>query len=302
MKHESPWRTVLTLDAQRRPTQGSEQALRDAVRGGADLRVFTEFWHDEHIDTKSKEHEKIQETMDFRVTYLLDDRWAAGILTLRQPIDLPNGFGPRPSMSFFLYNEDATQAVARPYLDGGPAHRNLGPSPVDDHRDMPKYHQLDSFDAGTNGPSQNFVYDFDVYKWRVREQWREVFSNDASGKVIGGSIDALAEAFAAGSEVKVAVRGLCADLAPAGTTPVDHEVFVLLGSCYYYTRRRLFMAAANPVVRVRPAIPLRYASGNWDFGWFFPRTDGHVATMWYDPYTLRPRRGETRCAMRWFVQ
>jgi hypothetical protein len=167
---------------------------------------------------------------------------------------------------------------------------------------MPKYHQFDSFDGGTNAPSQNFVYDFDVYKFRVRDQWREVYANDADGRAMGGSIDALAEAFAAGSEVKVAVRGLCDDLVPGGEKPVDHEVIVLLGSCYYYTQRKQFMAAANPVVRIRPAVPLRYASGNWDFGWFMPRSDGHVATTWYDPYTLRPRHGQTRCAMRWFVE
>ena len=74
-------------------------------------------------------------------------------MTLRQPVDLPDGFGPRPSMSFFLYNQDGQQAIARPYLDGAPAAGTLGPAPIDDHSDMPRYHQQDSWDASTNAPS-----------------------------------------------------------------------------------------------------------------------------------------------------
>jgi hypothetical protein len=46
---------------------------------------------------------------EFRVTYLLDDSWSAGIMTLRQPVELPEGFGPRPSLSCFLYNQDGSQ-------------------------------------------------------------------------------------------------------------------------------------------------------------------------------------------------
>ncbi|GDY08914.1 MAG: hypothetical protein DWI21_13325 [Planctomycetota bacterium] len=33
---------------------------------------------------------------------------------------------------------------------------------------MPKYHVLDSWDAGTNAASQNFVYNFDRFRYRYR--------------------------------------------------------------------------------------------------------------------------------------
>src|SRR5207249_2814766 len=151
------WRLVLTLDRDRRPIGGSPQELRRAIRAGADLRIYSEFYHDEHIDTDSDNHELIQESMDMRATYLIDDRWVAGMLTLRQPVQLPDGFGPRPSLSLFLYNEDGSQAIARPYLDGGPISGAPGPSPPVDHARMPKYHEFDRWDDGTNAPSSNFI-------------------------------------------------------------------------------------------------------------------------------------------------
>jgi len=98
------WQSALVLDRGRKPVGGSTRKLADAIRRGADLRIYTEFRHNEHIDTNSTNPELIQEVADFRVTYLLEERWVAGIINLRQPIELPDGFGPRPSMSFFLYN------------------------------------------------------------------------------------------------------------------------------------------------------------------------------------------------------
>jgi hypothetical protein len=166
---------------------------------------------------------------------------------------------------------------------------------------MPRYHQLDGWDAGTNAPSSNFVYDFDLYQFWVNDRWREVLAHAADGTVIGGSVEALAEAFAQGRPVKLGIRGLCADLAEDPAAASEHEVFVHAGSCYYYSRRRLFMTGTHPLVRVRPAIPLRYASSGWDFGWLMARTDGHVARWLCDPYTLRFHRSAARYAMRWFV-
>ena len=116
--HMNKWTCVLEQNHQRQQVAGSETALREAIRAGADLRVGTGFLHNEHIDTTSDCSELIREVMDFRVTYLLDDRWVAGIETLRMPIALPDGFGPRASMSFFIYNQDGHQAIARPHLDG----------------------------------------------------------------------------------------------------------------------------------------------------------------------------------------
>jgi hypothetical protein len=299
---KNDWQCVLVLDRERKPVSGSPEALSAAIRRGADLRINTEFRHNEHIDTKSSNPELIQEVADFRVTYLLEDRWVAGMINLRMPIALPTGFGDRPSMSFFMYNQDGRQAIARPHLDGKKPTGEPGPSPLDDHSDMPKYHQLDSWDGDTNAPSSNFIYDFETFRFWVCDDWQEVFSHKADGKVLGGSIDALGREFALGREVKVGITGLCADMAENPASATSHEVFVQCGSCYYYTVRKQFMAASQPVVRVKPAIPLLYRSKGWDFGWLMPRSDGHVARWLVNPYTLKFAQSEGRYAIRWFVR
>jgi hypothetical protein len=290
----------LTLNSDRTVRSGSFAALANAIGRAADLRIATEFRHNEHIDTASDDPELVREVAEFRVTYLLDNRWAAGIMTLRQPVSLPDGFGPRPSMSFFLYNQDGQQAIARPYLDGTPAIGQAGRSPLDDHSDMPRYHQQDSWDAGTNAPSGNFVYDFDIYQFWVYDGWREMLAHAADGTALVGSVEVLAEAFECGYEIKLGIRGLCADLAEDPAAALDHEVFVHAGSCYYYTGRKLFITGTHPLVRVRPAIPLRYVSRGWDFGWLMARTDGHLALWLCDPYTLTFHKSAGRYAIRWF--
>tara|TARA_B100000809_G_scaffold250401_1_gene282825 strand:- start:544 stop:1446 length:903 start_codon:yes stop_codon:yes gene_type:complete len=297
----STWKTVLTLNTQREIDAGDTAALASAIRAGADLRIGTAFRHNEHIDGTSDCNELIREVMDFRITYLLEDRWVAGIENLRVPIQLPDGFGPRESMSFFLYNQDAYQAIARPFLDERPATGEPGVSPLTDWSVTPKYHELENFDAETNAPSSNFIYDFEYYHYKVRSNWTEMLSHEADGSVTGGSIEDLSEAFRAGAEVKIALRNLCTDLAADPDDAPDHEVFVHMGACYYYTDRRLLIASANPVVRTRPSIPLGYSSRSWDFGWLSPRTDGHVARWLCDPYTFKFRRDAQRYAMRWFV-
>ncbi|MEE3365288.1 MAG: hypothetical protein VX304_06550 [Planctomycetota bacterium] len=294
------WTQVLELDAQRHVVSGETDALVAAVRSGADLRIGTGFRHNEHIDTSSEREELIREVMDFRVTYLLEDRWVAGIENLRMPIALPDGFGPRESMSFFLYNQDGHQAIARPFQDGAAPTGGPGVSAPNPWPDMPKYHELDAFDTETNAPSSNFIYDFEYFRYFVGADWVEVLSHESDGSVTSGSIDRLADAFAAGAEIKVAIRGLCADLEDSSSS-VDHEVFVHLGACYYYTEEKRLMAAAHPVVRTRPATPLGYGTESWDFGWLMPRTDGFVAGWLVDPHTLQFRREDRRYAIRWFV-
>jgi hypothetical protein len=291
----------LTLNGDRSLRAGSYAALADAIRRGADLRIATAFRHNEHIDPGSDSAELVQEVAEFRVTYLIDDSWSAGIMTLRQPVELPEGFGPRPSMSCFLYNQDGTQAIARPYLDGAPAPGEIGPSPLDDHSAMPRYHQYDSWDAGTNAPSSNFVYDFDHYSFLVDDRWHELLSHAADGTPLSGSVADLADAFAQGRPVKLGISGLCADLAEPHAAAPRHELFIHAGSCYYYTERRLFMTGTHPLVRVRPAIPLAYRSRGWDFGWLMARTDGQVARWLCDPYTLTFQKSVGQYAIRWFV-
>ena len=296
------WTSVLELDSHRSITSGSPAALCDAIRRAADLRIHTDFAYNEHVDVRSEQTEIVHEVSDFRVTYLVEDRWTAGIMSLRMPILPPEGFGPRASMSFFMYNQDGQQAIARPYLDGTPAEGQRGPSPAGAHPEMPKYRALDNWDADTNAPSTNFIYDFDLYRYSVADDWEEVFSHTAEGATLFGSLESLAEAFTEGREVKVGIRGLCADLVDDPNAAPDHTVFVQTGPGYYCTERKLFCAGSQPVVRVRPGIPMRYTSGGWDFGWLMPRTDGFVDRWLCDPYTLRFHKSPGRYAIRWFVR
>lgn len=294
------WTDVLTLNSDRTTRTGSAEALNAAIGRGADLRILTEFRHNEHIDTGSDSDELVREVCDFQVVHHIDSRWVAGIMSLRQPVTLPDRFGPRPSLSLFLYNQDGEQGIARPYLDGVCSAPEPGKT-IPDRSDMPRYHQHDNWDESTNAPCHNFVYDFDLFRYFVRDEWHEVLAHDEHGRVRRGSVEALSDAFARGCQVKAALGGLCRDLDDRSDTP-EHEVFVQAGSCYDYTRQRLFIAGTNPLVRVRPAIPLRYGSRNWDYGWCIARTDGHVAYRAVDPHSLAMRDRETRCAIRWFVR
>jgi hypothetical protein len=295
----SQWRCALELSSERGIVGGSEAALVDAIRNGSDLRIYTEFAHNEHIDPTSGRAELIQEVAEFGVTYLIEGVWVAGIMSQRQPIELPSGFGPRPSLSFFLYNQDGQQAIARPFLDGvQPVGMPGIASPVSPPG-MPKYHTLDSWDDKTNSPSSNFMYDFETFRFNVCNRWTEVFSHDATGAVKSGSRDALCDAFASGCAVKVGVRELCSDM--VGGSAMSHEIFVNVGSCYYYTEEKLFIGGSHPLIRVNPAIPLRYESMGWDFGWLMLRTDGHTVYRRCDPYSLVFNDMEKRCSLRWFI-
>ena len=295
------WTKALELNQDRSIATGSEKALADALRRGADLRIGTQFLHGEHIDPGSDSDEMVEEVAEFGITYLVEDRWSAGVMNLRQPVSLQPGFGPGSSMSFFMYNQNGEQAIARPYFDESAAGRAreaklTGPAPA-----MPKHHLIDHADDDSNAPSHNFVYDFEVFRYWVRDDWREVYSHTADGQS-SGSIDALEQAVIQGCEVKVGVRGLCADLAADGEPAPEHEVFVRTGSGYHYTDQRRLTVETHPLVRVRPGIPMRYASRGWDFGWIVCRTDGLVDRRLYDRYTLTCSDSQTQGAMRWFVR
>ena len=82
------------------------------------MRIRTEFKNNEHIDTGSDNAEAIQEVAEFAGTYLIEDRWVAGIMTPAPAHQPAGGFRLTPLMSFFLYNQDGRQAIARPFLDG----------------------------------------------------------------------------------------------------------------------------------------------------------------------------------------
>ena len=78
------WTCALELDADRIVVAGSEEGLGDAIRRGADLRIYTEFLHNEHIDVTSDDPERVREVAEFGVTYHLQSTpsqgWAAGIM------------------------------------------------------------------------------------------------------------------------------------------------------------------------------------------------------------------------------
>ena len=299
-------RCVLELDMQRNIIGGSAEYLKSVIKNAADLRIYTEFRHNEHIDTSSDNNQLIREVSDFPATYVIDDKWVAAMMTLRQPVTLPDRFGERPSMSFFMYNQDGLQACARPFLDGAGHTETKGYPPAEmfnggkDGNPMEYMHSISNFSNG-NAVSTNFIYDFYSYKFLARDEWTEVLSHDADGNVISGSAKALEEASMAGCEIKVGIKGICEGLFGA-TNTIDHEVFIQTGPHYYYTETGFMVAETRPFVRVIPEIPMTYKEQNWDFGWAIVRSDGHVAGLWYDPATLKYHKTYSKHAMRWFVR
>jgi len=309
------WTCAIELDPARRVTSGSQAELAAAIGRGADLRVYTEFRFEEHIAPGGDGHPEhdglIREVIDFRETILVEGRHTAAITTLRQPLEPPSGFnGTRPKMSYFLYQSDGRQACANVLLDHvgdapEPGVRGELPTPAD----MPKMHPEVLYDQGTTGPSRNFVYDMEVYRFFVRDDWQELLAIDADGHPIRGSVDAIEEAQIAGRELKIGIRGLAADLAgqpaAADAAPAvadDHEVFSLLGSGFFHTKMRLYDALTHPLVRVAPAIPLEYRSFGWDVAWVHVRTDGEATLRILDPYTRQFSDRPARFAMRWFAR
>ena len=298
----SQWKNILELNSKREIISGSEKAFCDAINRGSDLRIYTEFRHNEHIDTSSDDDDLIWEVSEFHETVLLENRWAAGIITQRQPVSLPDSFGPRSSMSFFLYNQNGQQAIARPYLDC------LSPKDVeeslnvDSHSQMPKYHKQTVWDEDTNAPSVNFIYDFGKFRYLVRDDWQEVYAHDKNGRPLSGSLKKLTEAFYAGSEIKAGINGLFEDLSGVGTIASEHEVFIQTGWGYYYNSKKLFISATHPLVKIKPAIPLLYESDGWNFGWLILRTDGACVERICNPYTLQFTDTNRRYGIRWFVR
>jgi hypothetical protein len=304
----SGWRTVLELAPDRSVVAGSKADLVDAIRHGADLRIYTEFLYEEHILPGGGHpiwNGPIREVIDFRETVLVEDSYAAAITTLRQPLEPPHGFnGTDPKMSFFMYTMVGEQALANLVLGSAPeqvvtpGRRTVEPTPTD----MPKMSDQEFFDVGTTGPSRNFVYDMETYRFIVRNEWQEVLAHDADGRVTAGSFDALEAAQIAGREIKVGVTDLGADLASPGTDAPPHEVFTLVGSGFLHVRAGIYVTLTHPLVRIAPRIPIRYRTGNWDLSWVFLRTDGQARIRRIDPYTRQWEDRPARFGCRWFVR
>jgi hypothetical protein len=304
----APWSIALELAPDRSVRAGSKAALASAIERGADLRVYTEFLFDEHIvpggNGDADLDGLIREVIDFRQTILVEGRHVAAITTQRQPLEPPFGFnGSEPKMSFFMYTGDGDQALANLVfagVDGAPApgERVVEPPPAD----MPKMGAQEFFDLGTSGPSRNFVYDMETYRYFVRDDWEEVLAAEADGTVTAGSFDALEAAQIAGREIKVGIRDLAAELGGPDGPAVGHEVFTPVGSGFLHTRPRVYAALTHPLVRVAAADPMRYASANWDVAWVFLRTDGQATVRRLDPYTRGWEDRPGRFACRWFAR
>jgi hypothetical protein len=307
MTHDNRWRCALELDNSENIASGSEALLCDAVRRGADLRVYTEFYFEEHIAPDvgmhdNREHDGlIQEVIDFRQTFLVDDRHTAGVTTTRQPLNPVLGFnGTKPRMSLFMYNMTGHQSCATLPLDphGTDAQQPGAYEVVPPPADMPKMSEAHAFDAATGCPSRNFIYHMEVYRFWVQDTWTQVLAHDEHGVALSGSWDDLADAHHGGREIKVAIAGLCRDL---GDGP-SAEVFTPLGSGFAHTTKRLYEAQTHPVVRVAPAVPMGYGSGCWDLSWVIVRTDGSAAVRSLDPYTQKFHDWTGRFPCRWFVR
>lgn len=305
----SPWKCALELRPDRSVAAGSFGALCDAVRRGADLRVYTEWTYEEHIapdlaNPDPRNNGLLQEIIDMRETMLVDDQYAAGITTLRQSILPFLGFNPSagPRTSYFMYGMDGQQSCAHVMLDDTQTTAQPGSSRVvSKPKVMPKMSEAEENDIGTLGPSRNFVYDFEVYRYFVRDDWTPILSHDEHGRVTAGSWDAFHGAHRQGREFKVGITDLCNDLAGSATR-LSHEVFTLLGSGWVHTALRHYEVLSHPLIRVTPTIPMKYRSKQWDVAWVFLRTDGHAYVRSLDPYTRKFRDWETRLACRWFVR
>jgi hypothetical protein len=294
------WTSVCEMNQQRQVTAGSTTALADAIRRGADLRSFTTFNWADHMGTFFPDQGLVEETMDWRICYLIEDRWVAAVMCLRYPANGGLGFGKDPSLSFFLYNQDGQFGIARPFFDKS---SDVPRNPL--FSDLvsgvqSSYRVIDAADQDTISPSHNATYEFGCYKWIVRDDWQELLSHDAEGRVLSGSLAKLTDAFREGCSIKVGVRDLCGDM--TGRNAMGHEVFIELGSMYNHKEQGFFSGESMPLVRVTPSIPVRYASGNWNCGWILPRTDGQVFHLVVDPYTRKCVETSGRKAIRWFAR
>ena len=283
------WALALESAPDRSVRAGSKADLAVAIGRGADLRVYTEFLFEEHIvpggNGDPSQDGVIREVIDFRETILVGDGHVGAITTQRQPLEPPFGFnGTQPRMSFFMYTSDGDQALAGLVFGGvegapAPGERVVEEPPAD----MPKMGPQEFFDVGTSGPSRNFVYDMETYRYFIRDDWEEILAHDADGRVTAGSFDALEAAQMAGREIKVGILDLAADLATrcrARPTPSSRRS----GRASSTPGRGCTPRSPTRSSGSRPRIRCATGSGDWDVAWVFLRTDGHAVVRSIEPY------------------
>lgn len=288
---------VLSLDADRQVVGGSTELLNGKIRAGADLRISTGFLHNEHIDPLSDDNQLVVETSTFAQTVLIDNRWSAYFMTLRQPVSLRDGFGRPHALSLFLYNQDGLQAMARLIMD---EEQDDTMNPVVDEADMKKMHTLNVLDRHKAGASKNFIYNFSFYDFVVTDCYDEVYANTEGGTCVLGNIDALGEAYRSGRGIKLAVKGL--SRAIWGTTEHEDEIYIHCGSSYYYTSDKLMITNTLPFVSVPADIPLNYKSESYRYCWLIARTDGRAEIRHYNVFDKKWETSATYLPIRWFAQ
>lgn len=289
------WKKILKLNENRDVMEGSSMEMTKKLLAGADLRIGTAFYHDEHIDPLSTDHQLVEETSDFPQTIVLDSSWSAGIMTYRQPVSLKGGFGPGAYLSLFMYNLNGQQALARLALDTA-----IGYSDDDKNNELEKMSVQSVFDPDSLSPSKNFIYDFEYYEYLVGDTYEEVYANDRDGNCSFGSMDELAKAYRSGNRIKISIKGLLSFL--HSQSQCMDEVFVQCGCSYYYTRERLMITNTNPFVSLPASIPLVYTSKNLNYCWAIAQSDGKVTLRSFDPFTQKWTTQDACFPIRWFVQ
>ena len=279
-------RPVGRRPARRRPSS-------TAIGRGADLRIYTEFLYEEHIlpgggDDRSgrpdpRGHRLPRDDPRRRTRTWPRSRPCASRWSRRTASTAPTRRCRSSCTRWTASRRWPTSCSAtRRRPSCRPGERTVEPTPAD----MPKMGDQEFFDVGTTGPSRNFVYDMETYRFIVRDEWQEVLAHDADGRVTAGSFAALEEAQIAGREIKVGIRDLGRRPRDGGDRRVAHEVV-------HARRVRLPPRPGRAVRHAHPsprpdragAIPLRYRSGNWDVAWVFLRTDGQAHVRRIDPYT-----------------
>ena len=286
---------VLELDSQRKIVSGSPERLNQCIAAGADIRIRTDFIHNEHIDPSSDDHQVVAETSTFPETVLIDGRWSACFMTLRQPIALPDGFGDPNSLSLFLYNQDGQQAMARLVLDQTGRQTTLW----DDGTDFPKMHTLSVQDIGTAGISKNFIYDFERFRFFAWNLYEELYAHSEEGAPVRGTVTDLEAAYGSGRPIKLAVSGLSRVL--WGETGHDDEIFLQGSSAYDYTADPLMISNSVPFVSVPADIPLVYRERGYRYCWLVARSDGKGTIRSYNPFDGRWITQQARLPIRWFA-
>jgi hypothetical protein len=288
---------VLSLNSKREIIYGSTSRLNEKIISGADLRICTGFLHNEHIDISSCDDQLINETSTFAQTVMIDERWSAYFMTLRQPVALREGFGSPNALSLFLYNQDGQQAMARLVMDGSIDKTHTRGS---EEAGMKKSHTQCVNDEGTPGVSRNFVYDFEFFDFYADDRYEELYSNDEKGICLSGSIDQLEEAYRTGRGIKISFTGLLSSM----WENTDHrdEVFIHCGSSYYYTKDKLMITNTLPFISLPVSIPLLYRSRSFRYCWMVARTDGHVQVRSFDPFKNDWETVTYKLPVRWFAK